>query len=115
MKLDISKITEKELLPITGMLEDEYYDAIHYIQKKTSVIYKRKPSEVKIGPFSSIILKLLKSKTNLQFATGIHAMLTYLTSYLRNSASQSSSYMSELIKKASKEEYGSSLRKNCLQ
>ena len=31
---------------------------------------------------NTVILKLLKSNTNLQFVTGVYAMLTYLTSYL---------------------------------
>ena len=71
-------------------------------EKKVSILYKRKPCEVNIGSYNTVILKLLKSNMNLQFATDVHAMLTYLTSYLRKPGHA----MSELMKKASKEAYG---------
>ena len=50
--------------------------------KKVSVLYKRESCEVNIGPYSTVILKLAKSNMNLQFATGVYTMLTYLTPYL---------------------------------
>ena len=74
-------LTERELLEIAGVLEDDYYEAVEYVQKKISIIYKRKPCEVNIGPYSTIILKILKSNMNIQFVTDLYAMLTYLTSY----------------------------------
>ena len=55
-----------------------------------------------IGPYDTIILKLFKSNMNIQFVTGIYAMLIYLTSYL----CKPEHTMSELMKKASKEAYG---------
>ena len=65
--------------------------------KKVSILYKRKPCEVNIGPYNTVILKLLKSNMNLQFVTkGVYAMLTYL--------------MSELMKKASNEDYGKDIK-----
>ena len=67
--------------------------------KKVSVLYKRKPCDVNIGPYNTVILKLLKSNMKLQFVTGVHAMLTYLTSYL----CKPEHAMSEFMKKASKE------------
>ena len=50
--------------------------------KKFSILYKWKPSELNIGPYNTVILKLLKANMNLQFVTGVYAMLMYLTSYL---------------------------------
>ena len=65
--------------------------------KKVSILYKRKPCKVNIGPCSTVILKLLKSNMNLQFVTkGVYVMLTYL--------------MSELMKKASNEDYGKDIK-----
>ena len=52
------------------------------MEKIVSISYKRKPSEVNIGPYNTVILKLLKSNMNLQFVTGVYVMLTCLTSYL---------------------------------
>ena len=69
--------------------------------KKISILYKGKPCEVNIGPYDTVILKLLKTNMNLQFVTGVYAMLTYLTSYL----CKPEHAMSERMKKASKEAY----------
>ena len=43
---------------------------------------------------------------NLQFVTGVYAMLTYLTSYL----CKPEHTMSKLVKKASKEPYGKNIK-----
>ena len=72
--------------------------------KKISILFKRKPCEVNIWPYKKVILKHLKS--NLQFVTGVYAMLTYLTSYL----CKPEHAMSELMKKASKEAYGKDIK-----
>ena len=40
---------------------------------------KRKPSEVNLGPYNTVILKLLKFSMSLQFVTGVYVMLAYLT------------------------------------
>ena len=70
-------------------------------EKKFSILYKRKPCEVNIGPYNTVILKLLNANKNLQFVTGVYAILTYLTSYL----CKPEHAMSEPIKKALKEAY----------
>ena len=51
-------------------------------KKRVYILFKQKPCEVIFGPNNTVILKLLKSNMNLQFVTGVYAMLTYLTSYL---------------------------------
>ena len=89
-----------------GVTEEEYHYALGCAEKKISIVYKRRPSEVNIGPYNTVILKLLKSNMNIQFVTGIYAMLTYLTSYL----CKPEHTMSELMKKASKEAYGKDIR-----
>ena len=68
-------------------------------KKKVSVLYKRKPCEVNVGPYNTVILKLLKSNLNLQFVTGVYALLTCLTSYL----CKPEYAVSERMKKTSKE------------
>ena len=70
--------------------------------KKVSILHKQKPYEVNIGSYNTFILKLLKSYINLQFVTGVSAMLTYLTSYLCKPEHTTT----KLTKKASKEAYG---------
>ena len=59
-----------------------------------------------IGPYNTIILKILKSNINIQFVTGLYAMLTYLTSYL----CKPEHTMSELMQKALKEAYGKDIK-----
>ena len=68
-------------------------------RKKVSILYKRKPCEVKIGPYNTGILKLLKSNVNLQFVAGIYAMLTYLTSYLCKPEHSTSELMERLMER----------------
>ena len=68
-------------------------------EKKFSILYKRKPCEVNIGPYNTVISELSKSNMNLQIVTDVYVMLTYLTSYSPGHA------MSEPMKKASKGAY----------
>ena len=103
---DLSNVTTKDVLEMCEVSETDYYDALEYVQKKVSIIYKRKPCEVNIGPYNTVILMLLKANMNIQFVTGVYAMLTYLTSYL----CKPEHTMSELMKKASKEAYGKDIR-----
>ena len=79
---------------------------MHMCEKKVSIFNKRKPCEVILGPFNTVILKPLNPNMNLQFVTGIYAMLTYLTSYLCKPGHT----MSELMKKASNEAHGKNIR-----
>ena len=53
-----------------------------------------------------VILKHLKSNMNLQFVTGVFAMLTYLMSYL----CKPEHAMNELMKKASKDASGKDIK-----
>ena len=84
-----------------GVTTEQYDSALGCVEKKVSILYKRKPCEVNIGPYNTVILKLLNANKNLQFVTGVYAILTYLTSYL----CKPEHAMSELIKKALKEAY----------
>ena len=95
---DLSDVTLSQILEECGVTAEQYDNALGCVEKKVSILYKRKPCEVNIGPYNTVILKLLKANMNLQFFTGVYAMLTYLTSYL----CKPEHAMSELMKKASK-------------
>ena len=75
-------------------------------KKKISILNIQKPCERNIGQYNIVILKLLKSSMNLQFVTGVYAMLTYLTSYL----CKPEHAMNELMKKVSYEAYGEDIK-----
>ena len=75
-------------------------------KKRVYILFKQKPCEVIFGPNNTVILKLLKSNMNLQFVTGVYAMLTYLTSYL----CKPEHTMCELMKKASKGTSGKDIK-----
>ena len=92
----LSDVTLSESLKDCGVTAEQYDNVLGHMEKKISILYKQKPCEVNIRPYNSVILKFLKSIMNLQFVTGIYAMLTYLTSYLCKP---------ELMKKSSKETY----------
>ena len=99
---DLPDVTLSQILGECGVTAEQYDNALGCVEKKISILYKRKPCEVNIGSYNTVILKLLKSNMNLQFVTDVHAILTYLTSYLCKPGHA----MSELMKKASKEAYG---------
>ena len=82
------------------MSEAEYHEALENTEKKTIVLNKRRPCEMNTVPYNTVILQLLKSNMNVQYVTGIYAMLTYLTSYF----CKPEHTMSELMKKVSKEQ-----------
>ena len=75
---DISNITQAELLNISGVSKKTYRNALQYVQKSVSIIYKRRPCEVYVGPYNTVFMMILKSNMNIQFVTGVYAMLTYL-------------------------------------
>ena len=58
--------TQTEISEERGITVEQYGNALNALgcveKKKVSVVYKRKSCKVKIGPYSTVILKLLKSK-----------------------------------------------------
>ena len=98
---DLSDVSLSQILEERGITAEQFDNALGCVKKKVSILYKRKPCEVNIGPYNTVILKLFKSNTNLQCATGVYAMLTYLTPYLCKLEHP----MSKLMKKTSKEAY----------
>ena len=101
---NLSDVTLSEILEDCGVTAEQYDNALGCVEKKVSTLYKRKPCEV--GPYNTVILKLLKSNMNLQFVTGVYSMLTYLMSYF----CKPEHAISELMKKASKEAYGKDIK-----
>ena len=85
---------------------EQYDNALEWVKKTVSILYKWKPYEINIGSYNTVILKLLKSNMNLQFVTSVHVILIDLTSYLCNSEHA----MTKLIKKTSKEAYGKGIK-----
>ena len=78
----LSDFTLSEVLEECGVTAEQYVNAIGFVEKHVSILYKRKPFEVKIGPYNTVISKLLMSGMNLQFVTGVYAMLACLMLYL---------------------------------
>ena len=103
---DLSDVTLSQILEECGATEEQYDYALGCVEKTVSVLYKRKPREVNIGSYNTVILKLLKSNMNLQFVTDVHAMLTYLTSYL----CKPEHAMTKLMKKTLKKAYGKNIK-----
>ena len=72
---DLSDVTLSQILEECGVTAEQYDNALGCVEKKVSILYKRKPCEVNIGPYNTVILELFKSNMNLQFVTGVYAML----------------------------------------
>ena len=107
VKIDhLSYIMQPEILGKCGVIEGQYNSALSCLEKN-SVVYKQKPCEVNIGTCNTVILKLWKANTNIQYVTGEYVMLTYLASYF----CQPEHTISEHMKKASKEAYGKYTRR----
>ena len=73
---DLSYVSQSEILGKCGVTEERYKNTLSCLENKVSVVYKRKPCEVNIGIYKTVILKLWKANMNIQFVTGVHAMLT---------------------------------------
>jgi len=77
-----------------------------FLRKKTTIFYKRKPCDTSISPYNTVVLQIWQANMNIQYVTGIHGVIAYLTSYL----CKAESGMSELMKKATKEAGGGTVR-----
>ena len=62
---DVSDVTLSEILEENGVTAEQHGNALECMEKKVSILYKRKPCEVNIGLYNTVILKLLKSNMNL--------------------------------------------------
>ena len=89
-----------------GVTAEQYDNALGCVEKKGIYILLKKPCEVNIGPYNTVILKLLKSNMNLQIVPGVYAKLIYLTSYF----CKPEHALSKCMKKASKEAYGKDIK-----
>ena len=103
---DNPAITVQEILIKCELTIQEYYAVLSEAEKDVSIVYKRNPSDVLIGPYNTVIFSCLKANMNIQYITSVYALLTYLTSYLCKPEHN----MGELMRKASKEAYGSDVK-----
>ena len=95
-----------DILDSCGISEKQCENAMETMQKNTTIHHKKRPNKLNISPYNTVLLKLLRANMNIQFVTGVHGLLTYLTSYI----CKSEKAMSELMKKASKEASDKSIR-----
>ena len=71
----MSDITLSEILGKSGNTEEQYDNALEFVEKQVPIVYKGKSYEVNIGPFNTVILKLLKSNLSMQYVA-VYVMLT---------------------------------------
>ena len=96
---DITLVTESELLEKANVSQIEYYESLEVFRRKESIILKRKPTDIYISPYNTVILDCLQANMNLQYCRNIYGVLAYLTSYL----CKPEHTMSEFMKAAAKE------------
>ena len=61
----LSDVTLSQILEDCGVTAEQYDNTLGCVEKKVSILYKWKRSEVNIGPYNTVILKLLKADVNL--------------------------------------------------
>ena len=103
---NLEDVTLDDLLRSCDVSRDEYFAALDTVQKKLTILYKRKPSETNIGPYNTVMISILQSNMNIQYVTNMYAVLAYITSYMCKPERN----MSELMKKAHKEASGKDVK-----
>ena len=103
---DITLVTETELLDIAGVTREEYYKSLARFRRKTNVVYKRRPSDINISPYNTVILACLRANMNIQYVVGVYGLVAYLTSYLCKPEHN----MSEFMKAAAAERHSSGVK-----
>ena len=96
---ELGKHTLSDILTMADVTSEEYEESLKLCRTKSTITYMRKLNERFISPYNTVISASLKSNMNIQFVTGIYAVLAYLTSYL----CKPEHAMGELMKKAVKE------------
>ena len=107
----IASMTLSELLQRCGVTSDEYEKSMASSSRRCTIYYKRKLTESLIVPYNPVLLHAWKANMNIQYVTGEYGVLTYLTSYLCKPERS----MSELMKLASQEAAGKSIRQRLYQ
>ena len=64
-----------EVFSMANVSDDEYYEALSYYRSKASITYKRGLNDTLISPYNTPILANLRANMNIQFITGIYAVL----------------------------------------
>ncbi|XP_066924610.1 uncharacterized protein [Clytia hemisphaerica] len=102
---DLQDVALDGLLSSCDLSKIQYFSALDTVQKKLTVIYKRKPNETNIGPYNTVMISLLQSNMNIQYVTNMYAVLAYITYMCKPERN-----MSELMKKAHKEANGKAVK-----
>jgi hypothetical protein len=97
--VDMTMVTEQELLQKADVSNDQYYQALQTSQRRESIVLKRTATGININNYNPVLLRALKANMDIQYITNIWACIAYLTSYM----CKPEHTMSELMKKACKE------------
>jgi len=63
---NLQDVTLDDLLRSCNVTKDDYFSALDMVQKKLTVLYKRKPNETNIGPYNTVMISILQSNMNIQ-------------------------------------------------
>ena len=73
----IGNATLGDILHSCRVSEVEYGIAMNTRQKNATILYKRKPNEINVVPYNTVLFGLLQSNMNIQFGTGSYGLLKY--------------------------------------
>ena len=107
----IGNATLDDILYSCGVSEVEYGIAMNTMQKNTTILYKRKPNEINVVPYNTVLFGLLQSNMNIQFVTGSYGLLKYLVEYLTKDDKNTSEMMKNALKNGVGEDTRNKLKK----
>ena len=92
-------MTFEVFLDKLNLTEQQYLQAIRYSLKRTTLLLKRTPLEIRINSYNTNLLKAWRANMDIQFVLDPYACAVYILSYI----TKGQRGMSKLLEKASQE------------
>ena len=92
-------MTFEVFLDKLNLTEQQYLQAIRYSLKRTTLLLKRTPLEIRINSYNTNLLKAWRANMDIQFVLDPYACAVYILSYI----TKGQRGMSKLLEKASRE------------
>ena len=109
-KDDRAKHSLDQLLKLANVSKVDYEEALKLFRGKANITYKRRPNEMFISPYNTVIMANLKANMNIQYITSAYAVLAYLTSYLCKPEHTLGELMRKAVKEVNEAGVGNKLR-----
>ena len=89
-----------------NITEEKHADAIRQSESSVKIFHKREPCDEFVNDYNLTIMKSWEANMDLQYVTDVYAWIKYILSYVTKDEKQ----LSDLLRNASKEAKGLTLR-----